>query len=360
MAWLNGQPTTLGFVAEEVEAVSPLLAAYTDEGELRSVKYAQMSALTVKAIQELAARLGVVRDSGTITIGQQGTQTGAFIAGIRGITPGNADAVPVLIYSNGQLGTMSSSIRYKEDVRDMGDVTPALMRLRPVTFRYTHTFNGGVQPLQYGLIAEEVAEIFPGLVVFNEDGLPETVQYRKVNAMLLNEVQKLHRQNEAQQTVIDEMRASEGDLQRQIDDLMQRLETLEAVKKSTGKKSRKWRRPEVLALGRENERLVDPAAAQHGVGVVEDDRLTRRDGALRLLEDHRCPVAGERLDGGRGIGMPMPDACGDLARRAGWGAGDPVDRRRRQSGPFQRRTRTHGERVRRSVDGQDVERHAGR
>ena len=239
--WIDngGQPTTLGFIAEEVEAVSPLLAAYTDAGELRSVQYAQMSALTVKAIQELAAKLGVVRDSNTITIGQQGTQTGAFIAGIRGITPGNADAVPVFIDSNGQLGTMSSSLLYKEDVRDMGDVTAALMRLRPVTFRYTHTFNGGVQPLQYGLIAEEVAEIFPGLVVFNEDGLPETVQYRKVNAMLLNEVQKLHRQNEAQQTVIDEMRASEDDLQRQIDGLMQRLETLEAAKKSTGKKSRK-------------------------------------------------------------------------------------------------------------------------
>ena len=111
----------------------------------------------------------------------------------------------------------------------MGDVTAALMRLRPVTFRYKRVFNGGVQALQYGLIAEEVAEIFPGLVVFNEEGLPETVQYRKVNAMLLNEVQKLHRQNRAQQTVIDEMRASEDARQRKFDDLMQRLVSLEAA-----------------------------------------------------------------------------------------------------------------------------------
>jgi hypothetical protein len=133
----------------------------------------------------------------------------------------------VYIDSAGQLGTMSSSLRYKQDVRDMGDVTDALMRLRPVSFRYSHTFNGDVQPLQYGLIAEEVAEIFPGLVVFNEAGLPETVQYSKVNAMLLNEVQKLHRQNQAQQTVIDEMRASEDGLQQQIDVLMQRLIALE-------------------------------------------------------------------------------------------------------------------------------------
>ena len=141
---------------------------------------------------------------------------------------------------------MSSSLRYKQDVRDMGDVTDALMRLRPVSFRYSHTFNGDVQPLQYGLIAEEVAEIFPGLVVFNEAGLPETVQYSKVNAMLLNEVQKLHRQNQAQQTVIDEMRASEDAVQRQIiemrasedalqrgfDDLVQRLAAIEAALES--------------------------------------------------------------------------------------------------------------------------------
>ena len=221
------QPTTLGFIAEEVEAVSPLLAVYNDEGQLRSVQYAEMSALTVKAIQELAAKLGVTTDARTIQIGQQGTQTSAFIAGIRGVTTGNADAVAVYIDSAGQLGTMSSSLRYKQDVRDMGDVTDALMRLRPVSFRYTHTFNGDVQPLQYGLIAEEVAEIFPGLVVFNEAGLPETVQYSKVNAMLLNEVQKLHRQNQAQQTVIDEMRTSEDGLQQQIDVLMQRLIALE-------------------------------------------------------------------------------------------------------------------------------------
>ena len=249
----GGQPTTLGFIAEEVEAVSPLLAAYTDAGELRSVQYAQMSALTVKAIQELAARLGVATDATTITIGQQGTQTGAFIAGIRGVTTGNADAVAVVIDSNGQLGTVSSLLRYKEDVRDMGDVTAALMRLRPVTFRYTHTFNGGAQPLQYGLIAEEVAEILPGLVVFNEDGLPETVQYRKVNAMLLNEVQQLHRQNEVQQTVIEEMRASERLVQRQIedmraseealrrqfDDVMRRLAAIEAATESTRKQDEK-------------------------------------------------------------------------------------------------------------------------
>ena len=164
----------------------------------------------------LGANINAVNTESTTTrLGHQTTQTRTFIAGIRGKTTGVADAVTVMIDSAGQLGTVSSSLRYKFDVKDMGDVTAALMRLRPVTFRYKHVFAGGAQPLQYGLIAEEVAEIFPDLVVFNEDGLPETVQYRKVNAMLLNEVQNLHRQNQAQQTVID--------------DLMQRLTALEAV-----------------------------------------------------------------------------------------------------------------------------------
>ena len=63
-----------------------------------------------------------------------------------------------------------------------------------MTFRYREAYADGATPIQYGLIAEEVAEIYPDVVVYNAAGLPETVQYRKVNAMLLNEVQRQHRQ----------------------------------------------------------------------------------------------------------------------------------------------------------------------
>ena len=78
----------------------------------------------------------------------------------------------------------------------MGAASEGVLRLRPVTFRYKQAQAGG-QRLEYGLIAEEVTEVYPGLVVYNEEGQPETVQYRKVNAMLLNEVQKQHRQIQA-------------------------------------------------------------------------------------------------------------------------------------------------------------------
>jgi len=68
------------------------------------------------------------------------------------------------------------------------------MRLRPVTYRYKKPYADGSMPLDYGLIAEEVAEVYPDLVTHASDGQVETVQYHKVNAMLLNEVQKQQRE----------------------------------------------------------------------------------------------------------------------------------------------------------------------
>jgi hypothetical protein len=134
---------------------------------------------------------GTAGDSGVIRIGT-GTQTSAFIAGIFGVKTSSNDAVPVLIDSTGNLGTISSSRRYKEDIQDMGDASNGLMRLRPVTFRYKKPFADGSQPVQYGLIAEEVAEVYPDLVARSADGQIETVKYQLLDPMLLNEVQRQH------------------------------------------------------------------------------------------------------------------------------------------------------------------------
>src|SRR5205823_1095093 len=92
--------------------------------------------------------------------------------------------------ANGQLGTASSSRRFKEDIFDMGDASSGLLRLRPVTFRYKKPYADGSKPLDYGLIAEEVGEIYPDLVSRSADGKIETVQYHKLAPMLLNELQK--------------------------------------------------------------------------------------------------------------------------------------------------------------------------
>lgn len=96
----------------------------------------------------------------------------------------------VVIDSNGQLGTVSSSRRFKEDIRDMNDASSGLLRLRPVTYRYAQPYADGGKPLDYGLIAEEVAEVYPDLAARGADGQIETVQYQKLTPMLLNELQK--------------------------------------------------------------------------------------------------------------------------------------------------------------------------
>jgi len=85
---------------------------------------------------------------------------------------------------------MSSSQRFKEDIQDMGDASSDLLYLRPVTFRYKQAYKDGSKPVDYGLIAEEVAAVYPDLVVKDKDGQIQTVQYQKLTPMLLNEVQK--------------------------------------------------------------------------------------------------------------------------------------------------------------------------
>jgi hypothetical protein len=119
------------------------------------------------------------------------------------------------IDSHGQLGTLSSSRRFKEDIGDMGALTDGLMglmRLRPVTFRHKQMYSEGRKSLDYGLIAEEVAQVFPDLVAKGLDGQIETVQYHKLIPMLLNELQR------------------ESRLRRQLES---RVETLELAKPLT-------------------------------------------------------------------------------------------------------------------------------
>jgi len=154
------------------------------------------------------ANRGVAEESDTIRIGS--THTRAFLAGVRGVTTGVADAVTVVVDSDGQLGTMSSSRRFKEDVRDMGATSSDLMRLRPVMFRYKRQHAGNERPLQPGLIAEEVAEVYPDLVTHSADGQVETVQYRKLTTMLLNELQKQQKQIERLATRLARLESPKG------------------------------------------------------------------------------------------------------------------------------------------------------
>ena len=134
---------------------------------------------------------GLPADTALIRIGTEGTQTATFIAGISGVP---VTGVPVMVDGNGQLGVdAASSRRVKDDIRDMDDASAGLGKLRPVTFRYKAEPATGPRPIEYGLIAEEVAEIYPELVVLDKDGQPAGVRYHVLPAMLLNELQRQQR-----------------------------------------------------------------------------------------------------------------------------------------------------------------------
>jgi hypothetical protein len=141
---------------------------------------------------------GVLGDNAAIRIGDPAVHSSFFAAGVRNVTTKQNDAIPVMIDSNGQLGTVSSSIRYKEDIHDMNDASANIRRLHPVVFRYKKAFADGTKPIQYGLIAEEVEHVFPDLVVHDGTGHAETIQYQKLEVLLLNEFQKQQRTIEYQ------------------------------------------------------------------------------------------------------------------------------------------------------------------
>jgi hypothetical protein len=172
---------------------------------------------------------GASGDSGVIRIGTQGSQTSFFVTGVNGVTTGSNDAIPVLIDASGQLGTVSSSRRYKEDIQDMGDASRDLMRLRPVTFRYKKPFADGSKPIQYGLIAEEVDEVYPDLVAHSADGQIETVKYQVLDSMLLNEVQKQNQRAQQQDETIRRQQEQVSQQQEQIRKLEARLTALEGL-----------------------------------------------------------------------------------------------------------------------------------
>jgi trimeric autotransporter adhesin len=169
--------------------------------------------------------LGASTDNQTIKIGNG--QSSFFAAGIYGAGSGG---VAVTINASGQLVGSTSSRRYKEDINDMGEASRGLTELRPVTFRYKKAAEDGSKPLQYGLIAEEVAEVYPDLVVYNKDGQPDAVQYQMLPAMLLNEVQR-------QQAEIGAQKEQLRRLEQQNASLLERLDKLEAALGATSRAS---------------------------------------------------------------------------------------------------------------------------
>jgi hypothetical protein len=170
----------------------------------------------------LNANTGGGGENNTIRIGT--SQTSCFIQGINGINQGGPNILAVFSNSAGQLGTQSSSIRYKEDVQDMNEQSSAVLQLRPVTFVYK---TDETQSTQYGLIAEEVDEIFPNIVVRNKNNEIDAVQYHVLPILLLNEMKKQQVTIENLTSTIDTMNAAIGSLKEQLQEFIERVRMLE-------------------------------------------------------------------------------------------------------------------------------------
>ena len=112
----------------------------------------------------------------------------------------------VFVNSDGKLGTIMSSRRFKEDIKPMDKASEAILALQPVTFRYKKDFNP-TGTAQFGLVAEDVAKVNPDLVVRDKEGRPYSVRYDQVNAMLLNEFLKERKKVEDQQETIAQLKS---------------------------------------------------------------------------------------------------------------------------------------------------------
>jgi uncharacterized coiled-coil protein SlyX len=172
------------------------------------------------------AGLFVTTASSTICIGGSGINVSntCQIGHIRGVQTVNNDAIGVVIDSAGQLGTQSSSGRYKKDIKPMDKTSEAILSLKPVTFHYKSDNRN--RP-EFGLIAEEVAKVNPNLVVY-QDGEIYTVRYEAVNAMLLNEFLKAHKKLEAQDATIAELKSTVAHQQKGMEALTAQVQKVSA------------------------------------------------------------------------------------------------------------------------------------
>jgi hypothetical protein len=148
---------------------------------------------------------GFAGDSAKIRIGTKGTHKNTYIAGINGVTV--ARGVGVIIDTNGTLGTVVSSARFKDAIKPMDKASEAILALKPVTFRYKHELDPD-DISQFGLVAEQVEKVNPDLVARDDEGKPYTLRYEAVNVMLLNEFLKEHRTVEEQGTTITQLKSN--------------------------------------------------------------------------------------------------------------------------------------------------------
>jgi uncharacterized coiled-coil protein SlyX len=212
------------------------LGSSTSASQNTALGYAAGYNLTTGGNNIDIGNLGVAGEANTVRIGNPVTvvypdgithlaQTKTYIAGFTTAVTGSTVVVNTTTH---QLGMMTSSARFKEEIQRMDKASEAILALKPVTFRYKKDIDPDGTP-QFGLVAEEVEKVNPDLVARDEQGKPYTVRYEAVNAMLLNEFLKEHRRVEEQQATIAELKSSSAKQAATVAQQQKQIEALTAT-----------------------------------------------------------------------------------------------------------------------------------
>jgi hypothetical protein len=189
------------------------LASSTSASQNTALGYGAGYRLTTGGNNIDIGNLGVAGEANTIRIGNPVTvvypdgvthaaQTKTYVAGFATAVTGSTVVVNTTTH---QVGMMTSSARFKDEIKPMNEASEAILALKPVTFRYKKDIDPDRTP-QYGLVAEDVEKINPDLITCDTDGKPYTVRYEAVNAMLLNEFLKEHRKVEKLEATVAQQR----------------------------------------------------------------------------------------------------------------------------------------------------------
>ena len=174
----------------------------------------------------LNAGNGVTTANNVICIGPNvngaNVDNSCYIGNIFAASIDPSTATGVDVDNRGKLGTVLSAQRFKRDIKAMDKASEAILSLKPVTFHYQ---NDAKSTPCFGLVAEDVEKVNPKLVVRGKNGELLSVRYDAVNAMLLNEFLKEHRQVQEEKATIARLNQ---DFQSRLSEQQKQIEMLSA------------------------------------------------------------------------------------------------------------------------------------
>ena len=136
------------------------------------------------------------RTTNTLSVGiaslEALTITGSYFGAPSAYSATTASAANVFVATTGQLQRSTSSRRYKDEIQPLSIDESALVvsTLQPCSYR-SKAEADDPNRRWLGFIAEEVAEVDPRLVEFNDNDEPESVAYDRLVVHLVNVCQQL-------------------------------------------------------------------------------------------------------------------------------------------------------------------------